>query len=68
MTLSGARDFKFEAVSDLTARLSILLKHTTLGNKRLREIENEQINKKINEERVFEPKIKDLYRQKTRNY
>ena len=59
MTLSGARDFKFEAVSDLTARLSILLKHATLGNKRLREIENEQINKKINEERVFEPKIED---------
>ena len=30
--LSGARDFKFEGVSDLTARLSILLKHATLGN------------------------------------
>ena len=59
MTLSGARDFKFEAVSDLTARLSILLKHATLGNRRLREIENKQIIKKINEERVFEPKIED---------
>ena len=46
MTLSGARDFKFEAVSDLTARLSILLKHASLGNRRLSEIENEQINKK----------------------
>ena len=46
MTLSGARDFKFEAVSDLTVRLSILLKHASLGNKRLREIENEQIKKK----------------------
>ena len=54
MTLSGARDSKFEAVSDLTARLSILLKHATLGNKRLREIENKQINKKINGERVFQ--------------
>ena len=33
-TLSGARDFKFEGVSDLTARLSILLKHATqeIGN------------------------------------
>ena len=41
-TLSGARDVKFEGVSDLMARLSILLKHTTLGNQRLREIENEQ--------------------------
>ena len=26
MTLSGARDFQFEAISDLTARLSFLLK------------------------------------------
>ena len=60
MTLSRARDFKFEAVSDLTTRLSILLKHATLGNRRLREMENEQINKKLNEEREFEPKIEDL--------
>ena len=59
MTLRSATDFKFEAVSDLTARLSILLKHATLGNRRLREIENKQIIKKINEERVFEPKIED---------
>ena len=41
-TLSDARDFKFEEVSDLTARLSILLKHATLGNRRLREKEKEQ--------------------------
>ena len=59
ITLSGARDFQFDAISDLTARLFVLLKHATLGNKRLREIENEQITKKINEERVFEPKIED---------
>ena len=57
--MSGARDFQFDAISDLTARLFVLLKHATLGNKRLREIENEQITKKINEERVFEPKIED---------
>ena len=59
MTLSGARDFKFEAASVLIGRLSNLLKHATLGNIRLREIENEQINKKINEERVFQPKIEN---------
>ena len=59
MTLSGARDFQFEALSDLTARLSISLKHATLRNKRLREIENKQINKKMNEQRVFQPKIED---------
>ena len=29
-TLSGARDFRFDDVSELTARLSILLKHATL--------------------------------------
>ena len=32
LTLSGARDFKFDANSELTAKLSILLKHATLGN------------------------------------
>ena len=59
MTLSSARDFKFEAVSDLTARLSILLKDVTLGNRKMREIENEVIAKKINDDRIFEPKIED---------
>ena len=58
-TLSGARDFKFERVSDLTARLSILLKHATLENQKLREIENEQAARLINEKTVFEPKIED---------
>ena len=47
-TLSGARDFNFDAVSDLTARLSILLKHTILGNKKMREIEKEVLAQKIN--------------------
>ena len=60
MTLSGARDFKFDAVSDLTARLSILLKHANLRNKKMREIENEVMAKKINNDRIFEPKIEDL--------
>ena len=53
------RDFKFERVSDLTARLSILLKHATLGNQKLREIENEQAKRLINEKTIFEPKIED---------
>ena len=59
MTLSSARDFKFEAVSDLTARLSILLQDATLGNRKMREIENEAIAKNINDDRIFEPKIED---------
>ena len=59
VTLSGARDFKFEAISDLTARLSVLLKHATLGNEKLREIENEKAQRLINEKAVFEPKTED---------
>ena len=39
--------------------MSILLKHTTLGNKHLREIENENLARKINEDRIFEAKIED---------
>ena len=59
MTLSGARGFRFDDVSELTARLSILLKHATLENNHLREIEIETLAKKINDERIFEPKIED---------
>ena len=58
-TLSGARDFRFDDVSELTARLSVLLKHATLGSNHLREIENETLAKKINEERTFDAKIED---------
>ena len=57
--LSGATDFRFESASDLTARLSILLKHATLGNRTMRETVNEVLAKKINDGRIFEPKIED---------
>ena len=33
MTLSGDRDFRFDDIRELSARLSILLKHATLGKK-----------------------------------
>ena len=39
--------------------MSILSKYPTLGNKHLREIQNETLAKKINEERTFEAKIED---------
>ena len=58
-TLSGARNFNFDVVSDLTETLSFLLKHASLGNKKLREIENESLAKKINDGRTFEPKRED---------
>ena len=59
MTLSGARDFRFDAISDLAVRLSFLLKHAALGNQKMREIENEVAAQKIKEKTVFEPKIED---------
>ena len=57
MTLSGARDFQFEAVSDLTAKLSFLLKQATINNTRVRELEHLATAKLINDERNFEPTI-----------
>ena len=59
MTLSGARDFQFDAVSDLIAHVSFLLKKATVENNKMREIENQVIAKKINDGRIFEPKIAD---------
>ena len=59
ITLSGARDFQFEAVSDFTAKISFLLKKVTIQNKKMREIENQVIAKKINDGRIFEAKIQD---------
>ena len=55
MTLSGARDFQFEAVSDLTAKLSFLLKQATINNSRVRELEHLATAKTINDNRLFEP-------------
>ena len=44
ITLSGARDFRFEAVSDLVVRLSFLLKQATLQN--IKETEKTHIQNK----------------------
>ena len=55
--LSCTGNFDFDAVSDLTAILSFLLKHATLGNRKMREIENEALAQKLNSGRTFEPKI-----------
>ena len=57
MTLSGARDFQFDTVSDLIAHISFLLKKATVENNKMREIENQVIAKKIDDGRIFEPKI-----------
>ena len=53
MTLSGARDFRFQAVSDLTGKISFLLKKATLQSQKMREIEQEVTAEKFNNDRLF---------------
>ena len=57
MTLRGNRELEFQAVSDFIGQLSFIIKSYTVQNLNQREIENELLAKKINEERIFEPKI-----------
>ena len=59
MSLSGARNCEFNAVSNLIAHLSFLIKKNTAENNKMRDIENELLAKKINDGRIFEPKIQD---------
>ena len=58
-TLNGARDFRFEAVSDLTSRISFLLKKDTLKNLKQREIEQLATSQRLNNNRLFTPKTED---------
>ena len=57
MTLSGNRGLELQAVSDFIGQLSFIIKSYTVQNLNQREIENELLAKKINEESIFEPKI-----------
>ena len=59
ITLSGARDFRFEAVSNLTAKISFLLKQTTLQNMTKTEIEHIKSAQNIKHGRLFVPKTED---------
>ena len=59
ITLSGARDFRFEAVSDLVAKLSFLLKQATSQNIEETEKAHIQNTININDGRLFNPKIED---------
>ena len=59
ITLSGARDFMFEAVSDLVARLLLLLKQATLQNIKENEKAHIQNAVNINDRRLFNLKIED---------
>ena len=68
-TLSGARDFDFQAVSDLISEVSFQTKRSTLLNRKRKE-ENNESNLKIKEERDFfewpyqfeEEVVEDLYK------
>ena len=51
-TLSGARDFDFQAASDLISEVSFQTKRSTLLNRKRKE-ENNESNFKIKEERDF---------------
>ena len=57
--MSGARHFRFDENSELSAKLSFLLKRAAIRNNHLREIETEKLAQKINEERIFESKNED---------
>ena len=59
MSLSGARDFEFLAVSDLIAHLSFLIKKATVENQKMRDIESQVLAKILSNDEIFEPKIQD---------
>ena len=52
-TLSGARDFSFDSVSDLTSGINFKIKKSTLSNRDRKEKEDENSLEKINENITF---------------
>ena len=56
ITLSGARDFRFEAVSNLTAKISFLLKQATLQNMTKTEIDHIKSAQNIKNGHLFVPR------------
>ena len=69
-TLSGASEFSFECLSDLTSALSFKIKKSTLANRDRREREDEMSAQKINDKRTFvelsdqfeEDLVRDLFK------
>ena len=57
MTLSGGRELEFHAVGDFNGQLSFVVKGNTVQNLKQRQIENDSLAKKINDGRIFTPKI-----------
>ena len=61
MTLGGRRQFSFDGVSDLVARLSFSIKSFTSLNQKQAQTEREKLAKKINDGRIFIPKINNPF-------
>ena len=59
MTLSGARNLEFEAVSDFIARLSVTIKGNTSQNINNTKNENISLAEQINTGRIFDPVVND---------
>ena len=59
MILSGGRTPEFDAVSDFIGQLSFVIKANTVRNLKQREIQNDSLAKKINDGRIFKPKIRN---------
>ena len=59
MSLSGARNFEFDAVSDFIAHFSFAIRGNTIKNTKRRQEEHDLLAKKINDGRIFEPKIQN---------
>ena len=59
IALSGARDFEFNNVSDLIARISFLIKSASKQNTKNKEREDQENAYKINNSILFVPKTED---------
>ena len=59
ITLSGARDLSFDAVANLTGKISFLLKKETIRNIRENEESHARNAYNINKGRLFQPKAED---------
>ena len=59
MTLSGARNLEFQAVSDFIAQLSLIIKGNTIQNINNPKDENISLAEQINTGRIFDPVVND---------
>ena len=67
MTLSGARTFDFDAISELISRVSFLIKGSTLLNRDRRDREDAEKAKEIINKTLFDPKPNVLFQDLVEN-